>query len=822
MSRYSDSGSEASYDSELDERDELDKVDPTDVARRQLTCINMLLCLFASGTGAFAYMTALNSDTSLLMWGVVVVAIFVVLMSCLGCCGSKSQNQGVLLLYQTLLMVSAAGALLMGGFCFLLNSNANQLLVESETVAEQEEDEGDDNDMSSMLYIAGAAAIFILSLLMCAMSSIVHIVEPQRAYSLIIFAGNLTLLPLGSLLVLGAVFIADTASTSGAPETALALQSLGMITFMIALTSTVAVSIHARGLIKLVVILESLVSLLFFTFGIAAFVKAETLKKQLTDNWTSIRRVLPPTFSGKYDQEQFADFVETNLQAAGFVSLCMGVLLLSQVWAGIKLRKAIKDANNEEEENFGRGGANIASQAFGAKPRDAGRRCCDAQRWWKRNWTRGTKRSRLLVGCCCTCLCLVFLLIVGVATMALYFSSSCSALSEFSKTLEYNSGAVPFTAIAMNNYTRGANEATIDASASALYFTFERSALQASYSATNMSSAVFHPVDKTLTLTATPKEATEYLGLDVSCQQSTMTAHLPPKTAAGQGDSYAVSASADGLTLDFQAKEMVGNEASLGDNAPRFKFIKFTSEHGGNTLDGVKIGAMGAEMKSDSGELFITGVDAQCNPQFVGDVSGGLRFSTELGGIVVQESTIKDCDLVASGEAALIRVDRVTSSTTLGVGALIDISSENGLIEIKDTTADELSLRGNEGSVRLERVTVHDTLKASSVGGSVVATDVTMGLRGSIQIETSSGGIQLKLLKFAGLISLHTSGTITVVDHTASHYQDYSFQRADKMSAVTANVNCASQGNCPYLGEIVVTSSVGDIELTVAAWDQVS
>ena len=86
--------------------------------------------------------------------------------------------------------------------------------------------------------------------------------------------------------------------------------------------------------LRLFTVLVFIVSLLFFGFGIVAFVQAETLKQQITDNWTTIRRVLPPTFSGKYDQEQFTNFLEANLNAAGFISLCMGVLLMTQVWAG--------------------------------------------------------------------------------------------------------------------------------------------------------------------------------------------------------------------------------------------------------------------------------------------------------------------------------------------------------------------------------------------------------------------------------------------------------------------------------------------------------
>lgn len=40
------------------------------------------------------------------------------------------------------------------------------------------------------------------------------------------------------------------------------------------------------------------------------------------------------------------------------------------------------------------------------------------------------------------------------------------------------------------------------------------------------------------------------------------------------------------------------------------------------------------------------------------------------------------------------------------------------------------------------------------------------------------------------------------------------------MNTFTANVNCATQGNCAYLGELLIISKTGGITVTVDAWDQ--
>lgn len=67
--------------------------------------------------------------------------------------------------------------------------------------------------------------------------------------------------------------------------------------------------------------------------------------------------------------------------------------------------------------------------------------------------------------------------------------------------------------------------------------------------------------------------------------------------------------------------------------------------------------------------------------------------------------------IVANAQASLVRIDRVTSTTSHGSGALISATGENGLIEVLGSTADQFLLRGNKGSVKVSNVTVHDTLK---------------------------------------------------------------------------------------------------------------
>lgn len=128
--------------------------------------------------------------------------------------------------------------------------------------------------------------------------------------------------------------------------------------------------------------------------------------------------------------------------------------------------------------------------------------------------------------------------------------------------------------------------------------------------------------------------------------------------------------------------------------------------------------------------------------------------------------------LKAEGGASLIRVTGVTSTTSRGIGALIQASGEKGLIEVENTVADEFSLTGQDGSVKVVDVTCRDTMKASSVSGNVIMSGLKLALRASVQVETTSGAVTVSLTEFAGFVSLHSSGSITVKNSDDSQWND--------------------------------------------------
>lgn len=150
-----------------------------------------------------------------------------------------------------------------------------------------------------------------------------------------------------------------------------------------------------------------------------------------------------------------------------------------------------------------------------------------------------------------------------------YFSTSCASLSEFSVTSEAGiDGLNPLTAITLNNYSLGANEVAVtdrtsmyglyswDGVASRWplcltfgardrYYTFQNSALKKSFAASTSDTVLQALQNRTMQITAAPKDPTEVLGFDVSCQQGVFTTLVPDKSHFALGDSYEVSCGPD-------------------------------------------------------------------------------------------------------------------------------------------------------------------------------------------------------------------------------------------------------------------------------------
>lgn len=241
--------------------------------------------------------------------------------------------------------------LVLGGFSFILTEEAVRYMRENwdkilrNMPASQRETADEDEAADALrlnLRITGAISLFLFMLLLSAMGNVVRLISPAKAYQILLQSTNIAVMPMGVVLIAAGLYVADTAASVDAPYAAFAIFILGVAVIVISAVGCFGSSIESRGIIKLFMFLIFFQMLGVIAIGIAAFVQAEQVKQTVADNWDKIRKVLPPGFSGAYDKDQFMSFVESNLQAMGFLALCNGMLLLTQFIASVKLRKALK------------------------------------------------------------------------------------------------------------------------------------------------------------------------------------------------------------------------------------------------------------------------------------------------------------------------------------------------------------------------------------------------------------------------------------------------------------------------------------------------
>jgi hypothetical protein len=65
--------------------------------------------------------------------------------------------------------------------------------------------------------------------------------------------------------------------------------------------------------------------------------RTQSVLDEIYSNWVMIRKILPPTFLGKYDIEQFKKFCQKNLLFASFMCVVSGILFAVQSYSAFVL-----------------------------------------------------------------------------------------------------------------------------------------------------------------------------------------------------------------------------------------------------------------------------------------------------------------------------------------------------------------------------------------------------------------------------------------------------------------------------------------------------
>lgn len=255
---------------------------------------------------------------------------------------------------------------------------------------------------------------------------------------------------------------------------------------------------------------------------------------------------------------------------------------------------------------------------------------------------------------------------------------------------------------------------------------------------------------------------------------------------------------------------------------------------GGGAIDlqAVRVGALGLRAETGLGELTLQGVSARCNPLLLGQEDYNVDLRTDRGGISLRGSNFTDCDVQLRGSQSLVRVTDTVVRNSQGAGTL-RLLGEQGLIELTDTDAQVYDVRGSAGSVRAYRPVVREAMRAATVSGSVRIEGALLDPRAVLQVETDSGEVRIHAKQFAGIVSIVTGGGLRCsgLGFDARDAQgrptDPCTSQEDRVDGLAVvervQVNCAHAGpgcsnDCPYLGELSITSQHGTVELVMDKW----
>lgn len=336
-------------------------------------------------------------------------------------------------------------------------------------------------------------------------------------------------------------------------------------------------------------------------------------------------------------------------------------------------------------------------------------------------------------------------------------------------------------------------------------------------------------------IVAIDRGPTSVLGYDVSCQNDEATIALPPAgvysgglgnsrvagdaaplvldLASGAGASGTVGSA--GVTLDFSAAQ--------APDKPRIRFARLRAGAGPLVVDGALIGSKGLVASTGSGEISVSRTAVECDPADVGAPTGGVRLSTDKGAIIVDGLAATDCDVYIVGAAALTSVTNSTVRNTLGGGKLTLIGSQ-GIMALAKTSIQAADVKGDEGSVRLTDVGIGEALRVSTKSGTVSGTALRFARRAVLQVETDSGSVDLYAAEFRGIVSIITGAPINCITTAPTGFRKTNpctptgggtaaAGGAQTLTLVdSVEVNCASE-ECPYLGQITVTSTRGSVTL---------
>jgi hypothetical protein len=248
-------------------------------------------------------------------------------------------------------------------------------------------------------------------------------------------------------------------------------------------------------------------------------------------------------------------------------------------------------------------------------------------------------------------------------------------------------------------------------------------------------------------------EGLKYLGYDFSCHSGQISALLPLSATLFPMDNAIVDAVNGGAYGDVN---VIFPEAT--GIIQRFRGLWGKTLSGSVTFKNVAVADGGLHAHSNSGNILVSKVDAKCTDISYGDNDAAFTVKVDLGSIDILDATVYNCRTDIDGGAGLLNIQRFQSLATPGTNSLVNLSSDQGFIDINNLLAKDVTISSARGSIRGKGITVTDgksdgPLKVISANGNIDLSAVDVGETGLIQIESVCGFFTFYVY-FIGLIFL--------------------------------------------------------------------
>ena len=723
-------------------------------------------------------------------------------------------------------------------------------------------------------------------LLLSASRHVADVVGTKRAIENMLETVNMMMLPIGLLSVMAGQFIADSATLSSSSITSFVLAISGIMLMALSFLGCFGTAVDSRGVLKVYALINFVLGVALVSCGIGTMVVAERVQLELTSKWEQIRVVLPPTFKGKYDRSQFSAFVEANLFLLGYTAVVFGGVLGFQWYAAQLLRASLKQETIKREKDTS-AAAGAGAARGGKRPsllRQTSGRVAQftatfaqgnpanlLREQWRERYKKGSAQQRKFFKIGGAVCCLVLLCVIAVVVAALVFSTFCDSLDR-SSTFTYYTLASATTAelVLANQYRTGQTTVLPPDEANpfspyAVYasgvassggsgklqtslltsqsggIAVEQFALTTAQAEGDIQCSGFGPTDgapacsasaSALQLNLSPSAPDRIMGLDTSCQLSSMHVMWPIAANGTALKGLAFQTIADVVLGDLQ------RNASVAGRQLKLAGINGSTDFGHVEARNLQIGADGTFVSSRGGDLLFSEVQVRGNTAHSGGENTVFSVTADLGTVGLKNFDVRDASLEARAINAAISGEMIVAAASLGAAPL-SFHNTKGSVVLRNVEGTWIDISTTEGLVQLNDVTQLSSstrtarLKIATTTGAVLVRQLRVD--GSVSIETQTGDVTVQLLaptgraaSFTGLFSLRTRGTGSInvrlgsANSLAGGIVDF-FEHSQQTAHLhEGGINCGRQGSndCPYTGGLQITTHVkGNIQVVLGCDD---